>query len=672
MGACLIWPWPDARAEDPTVEATVTSGCAGSGSGICVENPDCGDPLPDQEQTRNSWSPNPSIDLGNPPCKPTGPTLICVGLGGYAYSISGYSDLDTYTPQKRTRSGSYDGECVWHWGAWSGWANDGSPQQAGDSTDVIAWHTTGGSITSAGVLTAPTAPGAISITATIDDAPASVSPPDVGTRDDSPVTSAALAVTVVAVTDLTVPGATEIPDGDTDNVNTKAYVIAKSDTAGATLVATAVPSSGPPLPGCWGFTGGTAVGDGLLQRSIPLDQPGAYTLDVTCGTSFKKAVVYVVEVDLDIANGGSDLDNGEVDNSPPSALLAEADEGDPTGEGAFLLVNWDDDDADGAINAAGSGWVSVPVPDLDENPVLDEDNLAKVKLSLTPAMTVGTLELQLDSGAASVKIWDTATKGSAVTDLDWDLATEAPPSELWVEGRSFSPEKGVVLKLRYKAPAGNEVDNDKVKATVVLIKLAVGLHREMASAISDLGHAGLLTAFTGNCTKNDLLDSAKYEVTEMQADPDTCVRTTWKAFHSAAPVYWGQYDNSPTYTQRLRILLAAKYIFTGGTTKYTAANVLEPGDWNGQLANVAALRCDGLVELCHEWSGLSVWGRIVDGATHYSLSAYLGEHNQLVGNWKKNLFPATQSAHESTYKGSAWDTAFSLIDAVEPLGTMNW
>ncbi|OGV68032.1 MAG: hypothetical protein A3K18_28260 [Lentisphaerae bacterium RIFOXYA12_64_32] len=200
MGACLIWPWPDARAEDPTPVATVTSDCGGGGGGeICVENPDCGDPLPDQEETRNSWSPNPSIDLGNPPCKPTGPTLICVGLGGYAYSISGYSDLDTYTPQKRTRTGSYDGECVWHWGAWSGWANDGSAQQAGDSTSVTAWHTTGGSITSAGVLTAPTAPGTISITAGIDDAPASVSAPDVGTRDDSLVLSAPLQVTVVAV-----------------------------------------------------------------------------------------------------------------------------------------------------------------------------------------------------------------------------------------------------------------------------------------------------------------------------------------------------------------------------------------------------------------------------------------------------------------------------------------
>ncbi|OGV68029.1 MAG: hypothetical protein A3K18_28245 [Lentisphaerae bacterium RIFOXYA12_64_32] len=302
MGACLTWPWPDARAEDPKADVDVDSVCVGApGQGPCVTDPECPPPVPDQEESRNSWSPSPSIDLGNPACKPTGPTLICVGLGGYQYSISGYSDKDTYTPQKRTRGGAYNADCVWEWGVWGGWANDGSPGHAGDSTSVTAWHTSLDTpqhkyITNSGVLTAPTSPGTISITATIDDAPASVSDPDVGDRDDSPVTSAALAVTVVAVTDLLVPGATPVPDGDTDNVNTKAYVIAKSDTAGTTLVVEAVLSSGTLVPPCLTFTGGTAID--ALHHSIPLDQPGTYTLDVICGTSFKKAVVYVVGVQL--------------------------------------------------------------------------------------------------------------------------------------------------------------------------------------------------------------------------------------------------------------------------------------------------------------------------------------------------------------------------------------
>ena len=461
MSACILLPWADARAEDPTPSATVTSDCGGGGGGeVCVEDPDCGDPLPDQEQTRNSWGPSPAIDLGTPPCAPTGPTLVCVGSTGHSYSISGHSDLDTYTPQKRTRSGSYDGDCVWHWGAWSGWANDGSPQQAGDSTDVTAWHTTGGSITSAGVLTAPTAPGTISITATIDDAPASVSPPDVGTRDDSPVTSAALAVTVVAVTDLLVPGATEIPDGDTDDVNTKAYVIAKSDTAGATLVTTAVPSSGPPLPGCWGFTGGTAVGDGLLQRSIPLDQPGAYTLDVTCGASFKKAVVYVVDLELD----GDSNHDGVVDD------VDHNDHSDEAAPGLFVPTNGDDDNDN-------------DVPDVAEGASGSENDLVALSLDGLPAgLASGKVIIEATGSAAGrLKVWRDSTKTTLLIDMAGGDTTEeftlgassnlgAIPASPCVEGLAGSSDVGdVTIEARYEATDGTVICTDKLICTIIAI-----------------------------------------------------------------------------------------------------------------------------------------------------------------------------------------------------------
>ncbi|OGV91218.1 MAG: hypothetical protein A3K19_23415 [Lentisphaerae bacterium RIFOXYB12_FULL_65_16] len=307
MSACILLPWADARAEDPTPSATVTSDCGGGGGGeVCVEDPDCGDPLPDQEQTRNSWGPSPAIDLGTPPCAPTGPTLVCVGSTGHSYSISGHSDLDTYTPQKRTRSGSYDGDCVWHWGAWSGWANDGSPQQAGDSTDVTAWHTTGGSITSAGVLTAPTAPGTISITATIDDAPASVSPPDVGTRDDSPVTSAALAVTVVAVDHIDI-----IAGGSTETVSDTTITVLKG--AKYSFEAFAAPAgagwpSGAPV---WS---GAASGSGAMI-DVTFDSAGTETLTAQCcGSDPGKTVmieVIVPQIDAVLFDNSFDIYDGE-------------------------------------------------------------------------------------------------------------------------------------------------------------------------------------------------------------------------------------------------------------------------------------------------------------------------------------------------------------------------
>jgi hypothetical protein len=105
----------------------------------------------------------------------------------------------------------------------------------------------------------------------------------------------------------------------------------------------------------------------------------------------------VVRVDLDIANGGSDLDLGDIAGAQPMTVLPESDEEVP---GSYLLVNWDNDDG-----------ASPPQPDLGKNSVTDEDNLARLVLHLEPTLEEGALTLAVDSDpVGAVKLWSASTK----------------------------------------------------------------------------------------------------------------------------------------------------------------------------------------------------------------------------------------------------------------------
>lgn len=116
----------------------------------------------------------------------------------------------------------------------------------------------------------------------------------------------------------------------------------------------------------------------------------------------------VVKVDLDIWNGGSDLDNGQTAGSQGAQVPEDSE----VSIGAYLLVNWDDDDADGTMNADGT-WSALPVPDLTENSVANEDNLAKLKPTVEPLLDTGSIELEVSGADADkVKLWTQRTKGT--------------------------------------------------------------------------------------------------------------------------------------------------------------------------------------------------------------------------------------------------------------------
>jgi hypothetical protein len=81
--------------------------------------------------------------------------------------------------------------------------------------------------------------------------------------------------------------------------------------------------------------------------------------------------------------------------------------------GAYLLVNWDDDDADGVMNNDGT-WSALPVPDLTENSVASEDNLAKLQPIIQPLLDTAPLMLEVSGvDAGRIKLLDTKHQGNS-------------------------------------------------------------------------------------------------------------------------------------------------------------------------------------------------------------------------------------------------------------------
>ena len=363
--------------------------------------------------------------------------------------------------------------------------------------------------------------------------------------------------------------------------------------------------------------------------------------------------IVVVEVDLDITNGGN--------AGTPGSDVSDANE---TSVGAYVLVNWDDDDED-----------DPPCPDLDENNVTGEDNLAKLTLSISPTLTVGTLELVKQSGGTRIKIWNSSTKGTEVTDLTWSLATETPPSTLWVEGYAPSEaERDIELKLQYKNPGGAVVSSDSVLATNVMVNLGNAVYRENdILAHKPRGHSAIVYAFTGACNATELADDTKYLLIEMNGP--TSNKNLSTITNAAGLTCFGCYTKtSISYTERLKIIAnAVALVGRADDIGYCWEDAIEPhSDWNDTIAGVGSLRCDGLVEICYEMVGIDVWGKIAEGATHYDIrnDGYEVEHNNYDWIlWKDRLMPATQCGYESTYKGTSWNTTFDRQNLCLPVGT---
>jgi len=407
--------------------------------------------------------------------------------------------------------------------------------------------------------------------------------------------------------------------------------------------------------------------------------------------------VYVLTVDLDVWNGGSDLDNGEVAGSQGS----QVPEDDEESIGSYLLVNWDDDDGDGAINATGSGWISLPKPDLEESTAItDEDNLAQLKPNLEPILDTGTVELEVSGADANkIKLWEKKIKETEVTLTSnkkaWDLSNSTQKSEFedfiansfWIEGvDEGSTERAVTFTLRYKDSDETEICNDVNKATIVMLNLGNVVGREVNSdALAERGHTSIVGRYNGVCMKDSLVNASQYTLYESDGSDNwggtepgsqeallthitTCPDRDY--FGSLTPFLTSYYNSSSMpntvagYTIRLKILLVARRLIDNtASIGYTKFNTVLPGSWNGDLSTVTDLRCDGFVEVCYEWCDVNSWGRIVGGSAQYSLltAANQDDHNKWA--WGDDpedgdsdfwawLMPVTQIGYADTYIGS--------------------
>jgi hypothetical protein len=451
--------------------------------------------------------------------------------------------------------------------------------------------------------------------------------------------------------------------------------------------------------------------EGIASRESRGDVEVRLTYETPGGTCEDIVKLKVVELDLAIHNGGSDLDHGDAVGAP-GALVPEEDEEDV---GAYILVNWDDDDGDGAMNPDGS-WSSDPVPDVFETAVQNEDNLAKLALSLDPLPSNGTVELETTGYGSQIRIWSTNTKGTEINPSgypwEFDLADPGERSQfqqiatdgLWVEGYGASAqERDVVFVLRFKDTSGQELCSDTVKATVVMINLGNAVYREgQIAGISGRGHAALVWKFVGPLTRANLEDDEKFLIIHMQRGGLVDTHNLTMITQSSGEAPWGCYTNPDvTYVHRLKLLQAAKSLvarepgisYTGFNAALGNNDPEDPKDWDGKLSTIAELRCDGLIEVCYEINGVEVWGMVRTpdgGVVHYDISdvtdewSYhettggwdhepngwpdnLEEHNDFDSpDWADTLMPATQCAHVTPEDA---DTKFQQQNLCIPVGS---
>ncbi|MBN1795604.1 MAG: hypothetical protein JW804_02930 [Sedimentisphaerales bacterium] len=367
----------------------------------------------------------------------------------------------------------------------------------------------------------------------------------------------------------------------------------------------------------------------------------------------KKAYLYLVKPDLKIYNGCGG---------------SEVAEGDETDVGAYVLVNWDDDNDNDQPDVYESGQVS------------GEGDLAKIELTVLPDdLDKGTVALVKAGGTGSnIKVWDSESRQNEVTELSWDIADM--PDELWLEARAASnSERNISLQFKYSY-GGSAAD--EVKATAVMVNLGNAVYRELdLFGIGSLkvGHAALVYEYTGNCNPADFDDADNYWIIEMDGPTNDKPLSTMTDVPGLPPM--GCYTTQGmTYRKRLEVIKTAEEMVTrANVIQYSLFGVLLPQNWDDTVDGITHLRCDGLVEACYEMNGLNAWGKLVSYPANYDVrvDSFQAEHNEqlpLPDVWKRYLAPATQCGRvDYGYEGVYWDSALSPQNLCEPVGnTGGW
>ena len=388
----------------------------------------------------------------------------------------------------------------------------------------------------------------------------------------------------------------------------------------------------------------------------------------------------VLKMELDIWNGGGYLGIGDVVGCMPSTPV---DESEKYAVGAFLQVNWDNDDGSGTRNPDGS-WAELPVPDLEKNYVENENNLAQLRPQVEPLPDDGTVTLKVTGpDKDKVKLWTESTKGTEIPlssySINWNLSNAGDraalqnfmENSLWIEGIApGTTQRGVTFTLSYSL-ADDVICQDKVRATVVFMRLGSAVYRELAQSwVSHYGHGGILYRFVPGVelTSDNLRSPENYQVlhsmSAKQGDGPTIDEYTNISDHPTAAHWPGCYETvGLTYSQRLLILHEAEALYAlHGAIRYPQIiNVIittsgGTDTWNGSFDDITHLRCDGLIEVLYEKPGAyigHVWGKLYDGVYRFNISTYAFLHNQQnVIFWTRHLNPGTQSGRTTPTGGA--------------------
>lgn len=344
-----------------------------------------------------------------------------------------------------------------------------------------------------------------------------------------------------------------------------------------------------------------------------------------------QSIEFLLKVDLDI-----DVDDdGDVDAD---------DEAKEEIQGGIVFENWDNDDGDAAHT-----------PDKDKAFVMGENDLVPIYLKFEPTLNTGMLKLEATVGGSRVKVWTRATKGADITlPKTWDLATETVPATLYLEGYDESMlANDVELRLSYTG-GNSSICEDKFKITVVRLNLATVAYRELTitdnewlawlpplgCAAFSYDHAGLLTAYNGQRTRQSLTIDANWEVMEMQSGigiHTVSLADFKRPSPSSTLAYYGANRNPNSYendSTRNALLYTANYMLSLVAPTYPSflpagiPKAIEYSSGNGFISDpvsVWALRCDALPEFVYEWVGVPLWSNMNTG--HTSIRYFPEDHN---------------------------------------------
>lgn len=145
-------------------------------------------------------------------------------------------------------------------------------------------------------------------------------------------------------------------------------------------------------------------------------------------------------------------------------------------------------------------------------------------------------------------------------------------------------------------------------------------------SLAGYDHAAIYAGFRGG----DWTDLNNHRVIEVGGLYDTVRENSFAGFCTGDDIYYYGAVTNPAITpaQRAAIMATAEDFRDNSNLTYTIWGQIDwKGDsWDGTIADLENLRCDGMVECCYEMNGVEAWGR---EGTHYLITEYPAEHNDM-------------------------------------------